>query len=210
MSATGTLVYIGSGDQTGARALVWVERDGREVPTGLPPRAYNYPRLSSAGTHAALDIRDQARDIWIWDLAGLDLRRFTFARGFEQYPAWSPDGEQVLFNTGFGSIVRRRTDGSGTPELLVEVRNQPIFELFVVSPGIELASAINSITPDGAVLIYRTDSRTTGHDLMTLSLEGEADPQPLIQTRFDELNAEISPDGRWVAYHSNESGSYEI
>ena len=194
VSTTGTLVYIG-GVQAGARALVWVDREGREEPTGLPPRAYSYPRLSPNGTQAALDIRDQDRDIWIWDMERTGLRRFTFDPVFEQFPVWTPNGQHVVFNTSRREIFQQQADGAGAPELLRQASAQRY---------------PNSITPDGTTLIFREDSQTTGHDVMTLSLEGEASAQPLIQTRFDEQNGEISPDGRWLAYQSNESGSYEI
>ena len=195
VSRNGTLVYFPSGSEVGARALVWVDRNGRETRVDLPPRAYTYPRVSPSGDRVALDIRDEDQDIWVWDLGRSGLRRITFGRGRDQFPVWTPDERYLVSNTGGGRILRQRTDGTGAQEELI-TSDDLIFS--------------NSVSPDGTFLTFRQDSRTNGHDVMVLSFDGGGPPRPLIQSGADELNAEISPDGRWVAFQSNESGRYEI
>jgi Tol biopolymer transport system component len=101
----------------------------------------------------------------------------------------------VNYVTGSNAIVWQQADGAGSPEELMRSDN-------VKSP--------TSISPDGTRLVFREDFRATGHDVMMLSLDGARKVQPLIQTAFNELNAEISPDGRWLAFESDESGSYEV
>jgi len=209
MSSDGALIYV-SADALDESAmsrhtLVWVDRRGREVPLGTPPRAYVYPRLSPDGTRVALDIRDQEADIWIFDLARETLTRLTFGPALEFLGVWTPDSREVIFSSGeFGgnrgprSLFRRAADGTGTAEELIEERGLPY-----------------AVTPDARSLIFSSSRQQPGTpviegDLMLLPLMGERRPQPLLQTPYDELNAEPSPNGRWLAYESNESGRYEI
>ena len=89
----GSLLYVPGGAAEAPRHLVWVDREGREEPLPAEPRAYTYPRISPDGTRVALDVRDQERDIWIWDVARETLTRLTFDAGPDFYPVWTPDGE---------------------------------------------------------------------------------------------------------------------
>jgi len=193
------------------RTLVWVDREGREAPLKAPPRAYVYPRLSPDGTRVALEIRDQENDIWIWDLARETLTRLTFGPAPEFYAAWTPNGQAVIFSSGPsppGMIVgprnlfRRAADGTGTVEQLTKdtaVQQLPY-----------------AVTPDGSGLIFAQQRAATPEtpgdlgDLMLLPLVGGGPALPLVQTRFVEANGELSPDGGWLAYQSDESGQFEI
>ena len=216
LSHDGTLVYVPGGVQGSFSTLVWVDRRGREEPLETPQRAYWYPRLSPDGTRVALDIRDQEQDIWIWDLAREALTRFTFDPGPDSHPVWTPDGRRVVFRSqraGNDNLFWQAADGTGAVEQLTE------------SPNIHFASAFS---PNGTRLVFREETATTGSDLMVLALEGgrraqppspgvgrsgrsaTSDVRPLVQTTFNELNGEISPDGRWLTYQSNESGQNEI
>jgi protein kinase-like protein/WD40 repeat protein len=216
ISDNGTLVYLPGGVETARFTLAWVDRQGREDPLKAPPRLYLYPRLSPDGTRVALDTRDQESDIWIWDLARETMTRFTFDPGADTHPVWTPDGQRVVFRSlraGPGNLFWQAVDGTGAVERLTE------------SPTNQMASAVS---PDGTQLVFREEHATTGEDLMVLALEGgrraqsplrgvglprpraTSDVRPLLQTTFNELNGEISPDGRWVAYQSNESGPDEI
>ena len=193
VSATGTLVYAPADAPVAARVLVWVGRDGREEPVNLPVRAYTYAAVAPGGTQAALDIRDQENDIWVWDFQRGTLRRLTFDRGFNQTALWTPDARKVLFV--LATVIKAQAaDGSGAPEELAQRTHLTL---------------LNTMSPDGARVVFREDFPDTGHDLMVLTLKDRT-VVPLLQTRFNELNAEISPDGRWVAYESDESGAYEI
>lgn len=193
VSATGTLAYVPESIQAAARRLVWMDREGREEPIDLPVRAYAYPSIDPSGKLVALDIRDQDNDIWIWDIARHTLRRLTFDRAVNQYPVWSPDGRRVA--SMLPTTLRwQSADGSGAPDVLATN----------LSP-----TAPYSFSADGGQLVFRQNHEETGHDLMRLVVK-TGKVEPLLQTRFNELNARISPDGRWLAYQSDESGSPEI
>jgi serine/threonine protein kinase/Tol biopolymer transport system component len=198
----GTLVYLVGTSTEPQRTLVWVDRSGRETAVSAPPRAYTYPRLSPDGTRLALDVRDQELDIWLWDLAREQLSRFTFSPDQDEFPVWSPDGRQLVFSSAGGIIgtaggsrvSRQAADGTGRPEVIAEKDTQ-------------LYSA--SYHPDGTGIFVR--SGLNSNDAIGLiRLDDENREELLIDSSFDELNPEISPDGRWLAYTSNESGTFEI
>ena len=201
-----TVVYVPRDAIDGAlvRTLVWVDRDGREEPIHAPPRSYYDPRLSPDGTRVALEIEN---DIWILDLPRLTLTRLTADPAFESVPIWTPDGREIIFTSGRSgrstldplNLFRRLIDGTRTIERLTQAdtaRQVPY-----------------SVTPDGAALIFREHSTHPGGDsgdVMLMSLVGRRDSKPLVQTPFREMNAELSPDGRWLAFQSDESGRDEI
>jgi serine/threonine-protein kinase len=224
LSRQGTLAYVrGSGASEAKRSLVWVDRQAHEDPiTAAPPRAYQYPRLSPDGTRVALDIRDQARDIWIWDLARQTLTRLTDAPATDEYPVWTPDSRRIIFESaraGITNLFWQAADNTGTVERLTN------------SPHIQVPT---SISPDGTRLVFQEGMPKTGYDLRVLRLDGsstapgadaapagraspsagpgagERPTEPLVQTIFIEYNGEVSPDGHWLAYQSNESGQDQI
>jgi Tol biopolymer transport system component len=218
LSNDGTLVYVNGigGTQAAPNTLVWVDRQGREEPLKAPSRPYVYPRLSPDGTRVALDIATPDRDIWMLDLARETLTRVTFDPGVDSHPVWTPDGQRVVFRSsraGPDNLFWQAADGTGAGERLTESLNN---------------QRPTAFSPDGTRLIFREETPTAGEDLIVLALEGgrraqqhspgvgrpersvTSDVRPLVQTTFDELNGEISPDGRWVAYQSNESGEYEV
>jgi Tol biopolymer transport system component len=209
VSSEGTLVYVprdaASRGPVTQRTLVWLDRQGREAPINAPPRAYVWPRLSPDGSRIAFAIADQEYDIWVWDLGRERLTRLTFGPAFEMGAAWTPDGQSVIFTSselpvGASKLFRRAADGTGTLEPLAE-------GLAPIGPP--------TVTPDGNGLIFSGRppagrSATDLGDVMLLPLVSERRPQPLLQTAFTEAFAEISPDGRWLAYQSNASGQFEV
>ena len=204
LSRGGTLVYVPGGGATGAggaqRSLVWVTRQGREEVIKAPPRAYTFPRISPDGTRVALDIRDQENDIWIWDTGRQTLTRLTFDPGNDQFPVWTPDGRRVIFSSvrggGVPNVYWQAADGTGTVERLTTSTN-PQFAAY-------------SMSPDAMHLLFVEVGSKTNLDIHDLSFGNQRSSQPLIQTSFSESNADISPDGRWVVYQSNESGQDQI
>jgi serine/threonine-protein kinase len=159
--------------------------------------------LSADGQRVAVDIGDEQRDVWIWNLAGETLTRLTLDPALETSGVWTPDGRRVIFNStqmgsagiGTGNIYWQASDGTGAAERITDSRNNQM---------------PNAVSPDGTKLVFREDRINGGSDLMLLPLQGERRPQPLVQTPFMERNGDISPDGRWLAYESNESGQFEI
>ena len=125
--------------------------------------------------------------------------RFTFDGQFATNPLWTPDGRHVIYGvdqTGGRNLYWKNADGSGNETLLADVPN--------------LFNDPSDVTPDGRTLVYRSLSGDTGEDLWTLSLVGDPKPAPLLQTRFNEMDGALSPDGHWLAYRSDESGRFEI
>jgi serine/threonine-protein kinase len=178
---------------------VWVDRKGRAEPLDLPGRMYTSARLSPDGTRIALDVRDQDADIWIWDVTRRTLTRFTFDPGADQYPIWTHDGKRIVYSSsranGSGGMFWQVADGAGTAERLTEASNPQM---------------ANAISPDGMHLVLSDNSSRTFGDLMSVPLNAPRNAEPLIATPFSEGNADISADGRWIAYQSNESGREEV
>jgi Tol biopolymer transport system component len=175
-----------------------VDRKGRAEPLDVPVRMYTSARLSPDGTRIALDIRDQDGDIWIWDIRRRTLTRFTFEPAPDQYPIWTPDGKRIVFSSsrvnGSG-LFWQVTDGAGTAERLTETSNPQM---------------ANAISPDGMHLVLSDNSPKTLGDLVRIPLNSPRNAERLIATPFAEGNADISADGRWIAYQSNESGKDEV
>ena len=204
VSARGTLVYIEDVGAVAAtnRTLTWVDRNGRETAIKAPARAYRHPRLSADGQRIVVDIADEQRDVWIWSLAGETLTRLTVDSATDGWGVWTPDGRRVIFNStragsrgiAIGNLYWQASDGTGAAERLTD------------SPNNHMP---NAVTPDGTKLVVR-EVTADGSDLLLLPLQGERRTQPLVQTPFTERNADISPDGRWLAYESNESGEFEV
>jgi serine/threonine-protein kinase len=196
VSNDGMLVYV-SGEAAAFRnILVWVDRDGREEPINVPPRNYIYAQLSPDGTRVALDSRDEDNDIWIFDLARETLQRLTFDPGLNRSPMWAPDGRRVAFTReaeGVEDAYWQPADGSGAAELLVG--GLPDFLEFP-----------SGFLPDGSALLYSIGT----NDVAMTRIDDAASAGPIIDSAAQESNAAVSPDGRWLAYQSNESGRFEI
>jgi serine/threonine-protein kinase len=204
----GSLVYVppGAVPTLGApRTLVWVDRKGRETPLAAPPRAYLYPRMSPDGTHVALDVRDGPADIWIWDLARETLTRLTFDARGDRSPAWSPDGRRIAFSSqrdgSLGNLFWQAADGTGSAERLAEAER----DMFPTSFSPDASQILINVATGGA-----TGVQNENDDIAVVSSKAEGRQMPLLGTMFGERNGEVSPDGRWLAYESDESGREEI
>jgi serine/threonine-protein kinase len=183
------------------RTLVWVNRQGVEQPIAAEPRGYIYPRISPDGRRIALDALDARRDIWIWDLERDILTRLTQEANAtdKRGPIWSPDGRSLFYSSTTGDrtvFLRRVADGTGASDQLAEDRSTQ--------------AVPNFVSPDGQTLIYNLQIRGANYDLKAVPLAGNRTPAALLATPLRESNAELSPDGRWLAYESDESGRLEI
>ncbi|HEX6850819.1 MAG TPA: protein kinase [Candidatus Polarisedimenticolaceae bacterium] len=182
--------------------LAWVDREGRELGNAGKPGDYRGIALSHDGRRvavAALDPKSQKSDIWVLDLERGTSTRLTFDAGDESTPTWSPDDRWVYFTSnrqGRGDVYRKSSSGTGADELVY------------ADPETTL---LHAFTADGktATLMTNNVGRRTLWDISLLDVaSGKA--RPFLETPFNELVPVISPDGRWLAYFSNESGQNEV
>lgn len=200
VSANGEVLAYLSGS-SGSR-LVWQNRGGGEEAMIGSPGDYFLPRLSTDGEKIAVDVynpKDGTNDIWIYDLSRNTFTRFTFDIGLENGPVWSPDGERIVY----------AHDRDGPPHLFLKRLSDPGEAEMLLPPG-EGPQVPNDWSADGQFLIDRTYSSKTRSDLLVLPMTGERKPIPFAQTPFNEFEARLSPDGKWLAYVSDESGRREV
>ena len=197
VAAAGALAFVpalaGASPET-LRSLVWVNRQGQEEPIAVPPRTYAVARLSPDATRVALDIRDEANDIWIWSIDRGALTRLTSGPTIDMAPIWTPDSRRIVWSSTRDSaspaLYWQAADGTGAPERLGSTGP-------TVFPG--------TVTPDGTSLLF-----FGGNTIRRLQLTGERNVSSALEGSSLLLTPELSPDGRWVAYQSNESGGPEI
>ena len=194
----GSLVYLPRSNSAAEGSLVWVDRKNQVRGLGGPSRRYSSPAISPDGQRVALAIfSGNDVDIWVYEITHGTLTRLTFD-GRSTAPLWSVDGRRITYRgtRGAGSeIFWRPADGSGAEETVLS--------------GASLIQVPSSWSPDGKFLAYWTASTETGRDIWVFRL-GEQKPRPFLQTKFDELQPKISPDGHWIAYTSNESGQFQV
>ena len=182
-------------------SLAWFERSGRQLATLTMPGPIKNFRLSPDGQRLAVDVVDPrtgVSDIWIQDVDRGVPRRFTYTETDEVNPIWSAEGTRIVF----------RSDRAGPPDIhekAVEgIGNQ---EVVLAGPGVQHPLDVSA---DGRRLIYLEEDRVTRADLWMLPLSGDRKPVPLLRTPFEERDAVFSPDGRVVAFESDESGAPEV
>jgi len=208
VSRNGTLVYVPVGaavQNVAPRSLVWVDRRGIETPIKAPPRSYGVARLSPDGTRIALDVRSPGSDIWVWDLARETMTAVNVDPAADLAPVWTHDSRRILWSSsragGNPNLYLQSADGTGPVERLTTSVN---------------AQFATSVTPDGSrVILFSPTGAGVGSIASTALFTAPIDargqpPVPLLQSTAQKLGAEISLDGRWLAYQSDESGRHEV
>ncbi len=204
VSQTGVLAYK-SGETVGGSRLIWFDAAGRQLGTVGSPAAYGDLFLSPDGRRAAVTLPDSsggARDVWLVDITRDLMTRFTFDRAEDNSAVWSPDGTRLTFRSnrnGAFHLFEKPSNGSGVETSLLADKSN-MFPL--------------GWSTDGRLLLYAAitskEGATPQPDLWVLPSGGDKKPFPFLTTPFGEVPARFSPDGRWVAYVSSESGRNQV
>ena len=203
-SADGTLLWVDSAVPL-SRRLIWRDRSGKKLAdTGLPTANFiSVVDLSPDGTQVAYSVAEQGKgDIWIADLTRGVRTRLTFSPERDWFPSWSPSGQEIAFASenhegNFGVFLQAASGGSEPrPVVVSSLQDYP-----------------SGWSPDGTTLLFGRQDPKTGFDLWTVKRKADGTFEPpavWLQTPFNEVRAVFSPDGRHVAYSSNESGRLEV
>jgi eukaryotic-like serine/threonine-protein kinase len=183
-----------------SRQLAWFDRSGRRVGTVGEPGDYSTPRLSPDGKRIAVAVREESKantDIWVFDSTRGTWSRLTFDPAVESAPLWSSDSSRIVFTSGSAGVLdlyEKPASGSGEPRLVVPSTTDKF---------------PTDWTRDGRYLVYHTFGASSTWDIWVAPTDG-GKPFPLFASKFTEAQGQVSPDGRWIAYASDESGRFEI
>jgi len=197
-STSGVLVFRGSDED---RQLTWFDPRGKILGRASEPGRYRGLTLDPSGTRVLVVRRADGatvdQDLWLVELSGSRASKVTFDSRLEDFPVWSHDGKKLFFTAGggIGPLFEQSLSGTDAAQVLLRTEEH----LFPTSAS-----------PDGRFLLYcAVGIGETRVDLWVLPLQGDK-PFPFLRRAFDQCQGQFSPDGRWVAYVSNESGRYEV
>jgi Tol biopolymer transport system component len=198
VSPSGVLVYRPGSGAPAESELIWADRAGQRLPLARFSHPFNQVRLSPGGRTLILANRAMESDLWSYDLERRTLSRVTFEPGEDETPVWSPDGKRIAWAThrkGPPQVVVRNVDGTGGEQ--------------VVWSG-TAHTHVDSWSPDGRFLALSMVEQGGTFEVFMVSLQGDHKPRPFLTGPYMEMQAVFSPDGRWIAYASNESGRVEV
>jgi len=200
----GTLVYIPGQSTITDRMLALIDLNGKVSVLRAAERSYVDPRMSPDGKRIAVAIQSTKDfDIWVYDILRNTMTRLTFG-GANRSPVWSPDSRRIAYSDNTGGpnvtagksrVVIIQADGSGTPVAIAMNYDR---------------TYVNSWSRDGSMLFATVPQQGMGWDLWVLPLNDDRKPWAFLSTRFDEAFPSLSPDGKWIAYVSNEAGSSQV
>jgi Tol biopolymer transport system component len=211
-SMNGSFVYVsGKSAMSSSYPIRWLDSSGKTTPLVAKPGMYGAPRFSPDGKRLAFTaVGSKGPDLWVYDWERDTPTQLTFTAPGNLEMAWTPDGKHIVYGSnpevGTASLWWIRSDGSGEPQKLLERKNT----------GVGLRP--QSFTPDGRRLAYDDNVRTaTAVEIWTLPLDltdperpKPGKPEPFLTTALRQVDASFSPDGKWIAYSSNESGVDDI
>ena len=177
---------------------MWTDRTGRVEGRIGDDALYENPRLSPDGKRVAFFKADGGGDIWVTDLERSTTMRLTLDPATDNIPVWSPDGKRIAFvsnRSGVFDIYLKSADGSGDEQLLLKTPHR---------------KRLNDWSTDGRYLLYEEQDPVSGDDLWVLPFFGDQRPLRIMETRSNKRSAAFSPDGRWIAYTSDESGAGQV
>ena len=199
-----TVVYRGA---TSDFQLTWLDRQGKVLSRAGEPGPFSRLALSPDGTRVVV-VRENRlnradQDLWMIDVVRSTATRFTSDLSFESAPTWSADGTEVLYSmgTGEGDLYRKLANGTRASEVILRSSQ---------SPSINPATTTLAQTRERTLVFTVASPAGTRDDLWVLRQEPGAIPAPLLEQESDQSEGQISPDGKWIAYMSNESGSNEV
>jgi serine/threonine-protein kinase len=207
VSANGTLVYVPGQSTSGRSPIYWLDRKGKTTLLRATPVNWSNLQFAPDGKRLALEIVDGQDDIWIYELERDTLTRLTSDSASHRMPVWTPDGRRIAFASTHAdpstpNLYWLRADGTGEAQRLTESKNLQL-------PG--------SWHPSGKVLAFEELNPQTGFDVMLLQMAGDdisgwkpGSPTVFLNSPFAERDPAFSPDGRWLAYSSNETGRQEV
>ncbi len=197
-SENGVLLYR-SGDFRLKRTLVWLDRSGTQIGAKSEAQQFESLALSPNGKQAAVSIRTsrETADVWLQDLERGVPTKFTLGPEAREGGVWSPDGSYLVFGNGQlkQSFFRKPVNSAAAEEFLLQVGGN--------------ATPLD-ISPDGKLLVYSATGGNTRDDLWLVPLQGEHKPVKYLDTPFEERQAQFSPDGKWMAYSSDEAGQVQV
>jgi Tol biopolymer transport system component/tRNA A-37 threonylcarbamoyl transferase component Bud32 len=207
VSAGGTLAYLPGRSNSAGVPVYWMDREGRMTSLRVAPANWLHPHFAPDGRRLAMQILDGQSDIWVYEWERDTLMRLTFDPANDQKPVWTPDGRRIAFASARAdkstpNLYWQSADGTGDAQRLTESKN-------LQGPA--------SWHPSGKLLAFEELNPQTNFDLMILPLEGDGTsgwkpgkPTAFLNTPFIEREPMFSPDGRWLAYQSTESGHAEV
>jgi Tol biopolymer transport system component len=198
VSATGTIAYRSGTPEE--RQLVWFDRSGKAVETiGMPDKSTpDGVSLSPDGQHVAMTRSVNGNmDIWLMDILRGVLNRFTSEAWRQRWPQWSADGSRVAFSA----------NPNGTYDLFEKSVSGGAEQLLLMTPD---SKTLSDLSADGRFALYLSQGPKTSEDLWVLPISPPQTPLPVARTEFRERQGQFSPDVKWIAFESNESGRFEI
>ena len=197
VSVSGDLIYVVGICDGGARTLVWVDRNGRAEPVPVAAKSYLHPRLSPDDRRLAIEVEGPSHNLYVYDLDRGVLADIT-TDGVSHWPVWSPDGKQLSYRSGpMGrfTLWHVPADRSSAPQQV---------------PASGISQSAESWSPDGSAIVYTVQGPGVPPNIMVTRLNGKQSAEALDQDKAPKGSPKFSPEGRWLAYCSNESGKPQV